>query len=180
MKEKAGIALYEILKSNYGNNEEREDVVNKVVQCIKRLVYGFPAAEEELAEIILQDDKLFQESNKHFNKHVLFPLLFGEETVSLTINPFFSTAGRRNFLSLPDEAPIPLSNYAKSLAQDGFPFITSILQPEQKRVFSEFLGSNLTTAQLLAMQFFKTGSEYSLSENNFSTNSALIAFGCMF
>ena len=44
VKEKAGIALYEILKRNYGKNEEREDVVNKVVQCIKRLVYGFPAA----------------------------------------------------------------------------------------------------------------------------------------
>lgn len=130
--------------------------------------------------MMLQDDKLFQESNKQFNKHVLFPLLFGEETVSLTVNPFFATAGRHTFLSLPDEAPIPLSTYAKSLAQDGFPFITSILQPEQKRIFSEFLGSNLTTAQLLSMQFFKTGSEYSLSENNFSTNSALIAFGAMF
>ena len=44
VKEKAGIALYEILKRNYAKNEEREDVVNKVVQCIKRLVYGFPAA----------------------------------------------------------------------------------------------------------------------------------------
>ncbi len=156
------------------------DVVHKLVQCIKRLVYGFPAMEEELASLILEDNGLFQETNKNFNKIVLFPLLFGEETVSLSINPYLRNGERRYFLSLPDEAPVALNAYAKSLAQDGFPFATTILSPEQKRMFSQFMGGNLTPAQLLALQFFKPGSEYNLSEGNFSSQCALVAFGSAF
>ena len=173
-----GISLYKQVKQHFSANEKRLEVVSQVVQSIKKLVYGFPDVEEELAALILEDEGLFLENNKLFNKHVLFPLLFGEETVSLSLNPFLGPPQR--FLSLPDEAPFSLEAYARSLATEGFPFATSVLSAEHKRAFSQFLASTLSPAQLLSLQFFKTGSEYNMCESNFGSQCPMVAFGSVF
>lgn len=136
-------------------------MLDALLQVIQRLIYGYPALEEEVSKLVDEDKELFgneehSPDQQRFYNSIIFPLLFGEEAVTVCFNPFFSRDGMRHYLSLYEHSSVKKESEDKH-KQDA-PFKLTNFPQEYKKSLASNMLRIFGTSQLAVLHNYNIGS----------------------
>ena len=155
-----GVKVLSLCKK-YVTEKFSDAMLDSLLQVIQRLIYGYPALEEEVSKLVDEDKELFgndehSPDQQRFYNSIIFPLLFGEEAITVCFNPFFSRDGMRHYLSLYEHSSVKKESEDKH-KQDA-PFKLTNFPQEYKKPFASNMLRIFGTSQLAVLHNYNIGS----------------------
>ncbi len=155
-----GVKLFTLCRKHV-TTKFSDAMLDGLLMVMQRLIYGFPAMEEEVSQLVDQDKQLFGNEEHtpdqtHFYNCIVFPLLFGEETMAVCFNPFYSKNGVRHYLSLYEHSSVKKESDDKH--KEDAPFKLTNFPSEYKKSLAANMLRIFGTSSLAVLHNYNIGS----------------------